>query len=162
MLTTLEWYLEERRHHLGVWAALCYYRRCYAAGNEIAVKFYPGARGNGFADGAEVNLLNSHTANLAFHRNAFALVTRPLALPMGAPKAEYVPYDGLGIRVVQSYDISKKKDVISLDMLVGVKTLNSGTGLPVAGDNPISERGPSGLSFYQLQRSEKHEVSLLS
>ncbi len=94
-----------------------------ASGNEIAVKFYPGARGNGFANDAEVNLLNSHTANLAFHRNAFALVTRPLALPMGAPKAEYVSYDGLGIRVVQSYDIDKKKDVISLDMLVGVKTL---------------------------------------
>lgn len=94
-----------------------------AASNEIAVKFYPGAKGNGFNDNAEVTIVGNHTANLAFHRNAFALVTRPLALPMGTDKAEYVSYDGLGIRVVQSYDISKKKDVISLDMLCGVKTL---------------------------------------
>lgn len=94
-----------------------------AASNEIAVDFYPATTGNGFADDAEVTLLNNHTANLAFHKNAFALVTRPLALPMGTDKAEYVSYDGLGIRVVQSYDISKKKDVISLDMLCGVKTL---------------------------------------
>ena len=94
-----------------------------AASNEIAVKFYPGAKGTGFADNAEVTIVGNHTANLAFHKNAFALVTRPLALPMGTDKAEYVSYDGLGIRVVQSYDISKKKDVISLDMLCGVKTL---------------------------------------
>lgn len=92
-----------------------------AADNEIAVKFYPAT--TGFNDNAEVTIIANHTANLAFHKNAFALVTRPLALPMGTDKAEYVSYDGLGIRVVQSYDISKKKDVISLDMLCGVKTL---------------------------------------
>lgn len=92
-----------------------------AADNEIAVEFYPATAG--LADKAEVTLLANHTANLAFHRNAFALVTRPLALPMGTDKAEYVSYDGLGLRVVQGYDTKYKKDVISLDMLCGVKTL---------------------------------------
>lgn len=41
--------------------------------------------------------------NLAFHKNAFALVTRPLALPNGAAKAEVVNYDGFGLRVVYGY-----------------------------------------------------------
>lgn len=62
---------------------------------------------------------------LAFHKNAFALVTRPLALPMGAEKAEYVEYDGFGLRVVMGYDIAKKTDTISIDMVCGVKTLDA-------------------------------------
>jgi hypothetical protein len=92
-----------------------------AASNEIAVEFYPASAG--FADNAEVTLIAKHTANLGFHKNAFALVTRPLALPLGNSNAQYVSYDGLGLRVVQDYDSKYKKDVISLDMLCGVKTL---------------------------------------
>lgn len=63
-------------------------------------------------------------AGMAFHKNAFALVTRPLPLPMGAEKAEIVNYDGFGLRVVMGYDIEKKTDTISIDMLCGVKTLD--------------------------------------
>lgn len=61
---------------------------------------------------------------IAFHKNAFALVTRPLALPSGAAKAATVNYDGYGLRVVYGYDMDKKTDTISIDMLCGVKTLN--------------------------------------
>lgn len=63
-------------------------------------------------------------AGIAFHKNAFALVTRPLALPMGNSNASIISYDGFGLRVVYGYDQEKKTDIISIDMLCGVKTLN--------------------------------------
>lgn len=66
----------------------------------------------------------SKMSGVVFHKNAFALVTRPLALPQGAAKAAIVNYDGFGLRVVYGYDLSKKTDTISIDMLCGVKTLN--------------------------------------
>lgn len=61
---------------------------------------------------------------LAFHKNAFALVTRSLALPKGASNSAIVDYDGFGLRVVYDYDINTKTDVVSIDMLCGVKTLD--------------------------------------
>lgn len=62
--------------------------------------------------------------NVAFHRTAFALVVRPLALPRGARDAAIVDYNGLGLRVVYDYNIVKKQDVISIDCLYGTKTLD--------------------------------------
>lgn len=70
---------------------------------------------------------NADTAGIegvAFHKNAFALVTRPLASPVGAGKAAIVDYDGFGLRVVYDYDINNKTDVVSIDMLCGVATLD--------------------------------------
>ena len=62
---------------------------------------------------------------VAFHRSAVALVTRTLATPMGlAPSQVSVEsYMGLGLRVVQDYDVDKKQDVISVDYLIGVKLI---------------------------------------
>lgn len=71
---------------------------------------------------------------MAFHKNAFALVTRPLALPQGAAKAAIVNYDGFGLRVVYGYDMDKKTDTISIDMLCGVKTLDAKLASVVAGE----------------------------
>ena len=62
--------------------------------------------------------------SLVFHKNAFALVTRPLALPMGTDKSAIESYDGFGLRVVYGYDMNAKTDTISIDMLCGVKTLD--------------------------------------
>jgi len=75
---------------------------------------------------AEITITPSHTANLAFHKNAFALVTRPLALPKGIADGQkaLINYDGFGLRVIYDYNSQFKKDVISIDMLCGVKTLN--------------------------------------
>lgn len=61
---------------------------------------------------------------MAFHKNAFALVTRQLEIPQGAAKAAIVNYDGFALRVVYGYDMDKKTDTVSIDMLCGVKTLD--------------------------------------
>ncbi|GAI94219.1 unnamed protein product, partial [marine sediment metagenome] len=61
--------------------------------------------------------------NIAFHKNAFALVTAPLLPPMGGARATVENYKGLSCRVVYGYDMSKKVDTVSIDMLVGVKAL---------------------------------------
>ena len=96
-----------------------------AATNEITVKVSPIIKSD-IAANTEVALTANHTANLAFHRNAFALVTRPLSLPKGLSSEQkaVVNYDGFGLRVIYDYNSQFKKDVISIDMLCGVKTLN--------------------------------------
>lgn len=62
---------------------------------------------------------------VAFHRSAVALVSRTLEKPMGvaADQVAIASYKGLGLRVVKEYDINKKQDVISVDTLIGVKTV---------------------------------------
>jgi hypothetical protein len=79
------------------------------------------------ADDAGVNAI-------AFHKNAFALVTRPLALPQGASNAAIVNYDGFGLRVVYGYDMNTKTDTISIDMLCGVKTLDESLASVIVGE----------------------------
>ena len=62
---------------------------------------------------------------VAFHPSAFVFASRPLALPRGASNASVVNYKGLSVRVVADYDVTYKQDVISLDILCGVKTLDA-------------------------------------
>ena len=73
-------------------------------------------------DGVKVTVVNA-PSSIAFHRNALALVTRNLALPMGASNAAYASAGGLGVRVVYDYDSATKTDKISFDVIYGVKDL---------------------------------------
>ena len=54
-----------------------------------------------------VKIINKAHA-LGFHRNGLALVTRQLALPMGASRASIASANGLAVRVVMDYDSATK------------------------------------------------------
>ena len=73
-------------------------------------------------EAVEAYIVTKHHS-LAFHRNAIAMVTRPLELPMGNKNAAIVQHNGLGIRVVFDYDTNTKTDFVSLDILYGIKLL---------------------------------------
>lgn len=75
------------------------------------------------ANKTPVTVVNSPNS-VAFHRNALALVTRNLALPMGAANAAYASAGGLGVRVVYDYDSTTKTDKISFDVIYGIQALD--------------------------------------
>jgi hypothetical protein len=60
--------------------------------------------------------------NLAFHKNAFALVMVPLEKPASEWSAVETE-DGISIRVVKQYNIETDVEAIRLDILYGVKTI---------------------------------------
>jgi len=69
-----------------------------------------------------VTLIPSHRANLAFHPMAFAFVTRPLTAPAGV-ESYVTNYNGISLRVVRGYDMQHKREMLSMDVLYGFKTL---------------------------------------
>lgn len=92
-----------------------------ASGNAIAdVQLSPALPE--IADNTDVTLIGSHTANLAFHPMAFAFVTRPLPAP-GGVESYVTHYNGVSLRVVRGYDMQHKREMLSMDVLYGFKTL---------------------------------------
>jgi len=75
-------------------------------------------------DNAVVTFQSDGDQNLAFHKNCFALVSAPLEPPLGGAKAAVASYNGLSCRVVYDYNITNKKNQLSIDFLCGVKTLD--------------------------------------
>lgn len=102
-----------------------------AAANKVAaVSVSPALPG---LSGEEaVTLVQSHRANLAFHKNAFAFVTRPLEVARGA-ESYVTNYEGITLRVTFSYDAQTKKQMLSIDTLYGFKTLYPQLALRVLG-----------------------------
>lgn len=97
-----------------------------ATSGAISVKVYPEVTEN-IADNADVvfadKTTGAHVANMVFNKNAFAFVTRPLALPADGRKAYVTHYNGLSLRVVYGYDQKTKKNMLSIDTLVGFAPL---------------------------------------
>ncbi len=67
--------------------------------------------------------------NLMFHRDAIALVSRPLAMPRGAGvSAGVLNYNGISMRVAMQYDIASQGTKVTLDLLCGVQVLDTNLG----------------------------------
>lgn len=73
-------------------------------------------------DAASVTLMPAHTANLAFCPMAFAFATRPLVAPAGV-ESYVTGFNGVNLRVVRGYDMQHKREMLSMDVLYGFKTL---------------------------------------
>jgi hypothetical protein len=73
--------------------------------------------------------------NLAFHKDALALVNRPLALPSQAlgVRAAVGSYNDLAMRIAMQYNIASQGTVVTLDMLCGVALLDANLGCILLG-----------------------------
>lgn len=68
--------------------------------------------------------------NIAFDRNAIAMVVRPLAQPRDGTGASsgVASYDGLAMRVTITYNGTQQGHLVTLDLLCGVKVLDEDRG----------------------------------
>jgi hypothetical protein len=73
--------------------------------------------------------------NFAFHRNALALVVRPLALPRAGTGAlsGVVNFNDLSMRTVITYDGNKQGHLVTIDMLMGIAVLDTDLGAVLLG-----------------------------
>lgn len=70
--------------------------------------------------------------NMAFHKNAFALVTVPMERPPGAVDVARESKNGLSVRVIPVYDGINDESLWRLDVLYGVKTIDPRLAVRVA------------------------------
>ena len=68
---------------------------------------------------------SAHQYSLAFHRDAFMAANKDLPLPGGVAMADYVkdPMSGIGVRVVQQYDVRNDQFITRFDTQVAWATL---------------------------------------
>lgn len=73
--------------------------------------------------------------NWAFHREAVALVSRPLALPNGrmGVMSDVAVHNDISMRVTMQYNISMGGTVVNLDLLAGVAVLDTRLCVPLLG-----------------------------
>lgn len=89
-----------------------------AVAGATSAKVYPALTANITSENvtfADVTA-GGHVANLAYHKDAFIFVTRPLEVAAG--KQSYVTsFEGITLRVTMDYDITTKETVMSIDTL---------------------------------------------
>lgn len=74
-----------------------------------------------------------HPVNLAFHKNAFALVTVPLEMPDSVAWKQQVEYQGINIRVIKGFDTTSDTESIRFDVLYGCDVLDPHLACRIAG-----------------------------
>lgn len=80
--------------------------------------------------------VTSYTMGAAFHPSAFQLVFAPQANPMGpGTSSATVNYNGMSLRVLQTYDHQFKRDLISVDCLVGAAVVDGRLGVRIPSVN---------------------------
>ncbi len=94
------------------------------AGIIVLSSFLPAVKATTMTSASVVTFQLGHRQNLAFHKNAIALVSAPLQPPIGGAVGAVANYNGLSCRVVYGYDQLYKKNNISIDFLCGVKMLD--------------------------------------
>lgn len=73
--------------------------------------------------------------NFVFHREALALVSRPLALPAGdmGVRASVAVHNDVSMRITMQYDIAQQGTVVTLDLLAGTAVLDTDLGVVMLG-----------------------------
>lgn len=90
-----------------------------ASSNKISVKL---DRAITVTANTAATVVSSGVQNLVFHENAFAFVTRPLMAPAGV-ESYTTSYNGISLRVTRGYNMQYKKEMLSMDVLYGYKTM---------------------------------------
>lgn len=61
----------------------------------------------------------NYTYSLAYHKDAYRMVSVPLVLPKAAEIAEQYTYKGMTVAIVQSWDVLKRRMITRIDFLGG-------------------------------------------
>lgn len=74
--------------------------------------------------GAAITLVGAistgYTQNLAFHKNAFRMVSVPLIMPTKAEVAVQETYEGITVAMIRDFDVLKRRMITRLDFLGGL------------------------------------------
>lgn len=96
------------------------------AGSEGTFVIYPALEAAAADDTAvtfKAAVVTASRENLLFHKNAFAMVSAPLEPPLGGAKGATVAYNGLTMNVVYDYVTPQFKNLMTISLLCGFKTL---------------------------------------
>jgi hypothetical protein len=72
--------------------------------------------------------------NLAYHKDAFTLVTADLVVPKGVDFAARENYDGISCRIVRQYDINNDNLPCRIDVLYGWTTIRPELAVRILGN----------------------------
>jgi hypothetical protein len=75
-------------------------------------------------DEAEITVVGSasttYTQNLAFHQDAFQMVSVPLIMPTKAEVAAQYTHEGITVALIRDFDVIKRRMITRLDFLGGI------------------------------------------